>query len=195
LALGISSKVTVETVKQAAQKKLPSYDKNGEEHYNVISAFIKSMRAGETDAALYYLARMVQAGEDPKFIARRMVIFASEDIGLAAPAALNLALSAFQAIERVGMPEGGIILSHVVTVLCKSTKNRQTCDAWSRAQKLASDTPNLPVPIHLRNAPTKLMKNLGYGKTKSGVSQKWEAGYNIGENYLPDDIKDQKIFK
>ena len=195
LALGISSKVTVETVKQAAQKKLPAYDKNGEEHYNIISAFIKSMRAGEVDAALYYLARMVQAGEDPKFIARRMVIFASEDIGLAAPAALNLALSAFQSIERVGMPESGIILSHVVTVLAKSSKNRQTYDAWERAKRLAADTPNLPVPIHLRNAPTKLMKNLGYGKTKSGKSQKWEAGFNIGDSYLPDEIKNKKIFK
>jgi putative ATPase len=193
--VGARQKVTPKVVEQAAGKRVPGYDKAGEEHYNVISAFIKSMRAGEVDAALYYLARMVQAGEDPKFIARRMVIFASEDIGLAAPAALNLALSAFQAIERVGMPEGGIILSHVVVVLAKSQKNRQTYDGWARAQRLAGETMNAPVPIHLRNAPTRLMKDLGYGKTGSGKSQEWTAGFNIGESYLPEDVRGERIFR
>ncbi|MCL2869719.1 replication-associated recombination protein A [Candidatus Saccharibacteria bacterium] len=190
LALNLADKITPEVVKQAAQKVLPSYDKKGDMHYNVISAFIKSMRAGEVDAALYYLARMMQAGEDPKFIARRMVIFASEDIGLAGNGALGLALDAFQAIERIGMPESSLILAHVVTALTKAKKSRQTTDALYRAQKLAGAYPNLPVPIHLRNAPTKLMKDLGYGQ-----GQKWEAGFKLDKNYLPNDIKDEKIFE
>lgn len=189
LALSLAKKVTVEIVKQAAGKKVPGYDKKGDAHYDNISAFIKSMRGSDVDAALYYLARMVEAGEDPKFIARRMVIFASEDIGLAGNGALGLALDAFMAIERVGMPEGGIILSHVVVALAKAKKSRETCDAWSRAKDLAHKSMGLPVPIWLRNAPTKLMKELEFGK-----GQKWEAGFHMEKNYLPDDIKDQKIF-
>lgn len=190
LALSLADKVDIEVVKQAAQKAIPGYDKKGEQHYNVISAFIKSMRGSDVDAALYYLARMVQAGEDPKFIARRMVIFASEDIGLAGNGALGLALDAFQAVERVGMPESGIILSHVVVALAKAKKSRQSYDAWARAQALAAETPNLPTPIWLRNAPTKLMEDLGYGK-----GQKWEAGFHLDKNYLPDAIKDEEIFE
>ncbi|GHU09715.1 ATPase AAA [Alphaproteobacteria bacterium] len=190
LALSLADKVTVEIAKQAAQKSIPGYDKKGENHYNVISAFIKSLRGSDVDAALYYLARMVQAGEDPKFIARRMVIFASEDIGLAGNGALGLALDAFMAVERVGMPESGIILSHVVCALAKAKKSRQSYDAWARAQSLAAKSPNLPTPIWLRNAPTKLMKDLGYGK-----GQKWEAGFHLDKNYLPDAIKDEKIFE
>lgn len=189
LSLNLDDKVSPETVKRAAQKIVPGYDKKGDNHYNVISAFIKSMRAGEEDAAIYYLARMVEAGEDPKFIARRMIIFASEDIGLSGNGALGLALNAFMAVERVGMPESGLILAHVVTALTKSKKSRETTDAWYKALELAKKSPNLPTPIHLRNAPTKLMKDLGYGK-----GQKWESGFNIGKNYLPDSIKDQKIF-
>ncbi|MDR0397568.1 MAG: replication-associated recombination protein A [Candidatus Nomurabacteria bacterium] len=189
LALGLASKVDVEIVKQAAQKAVPGYDKKGENHYNIISAFIKSMRGSDVDAALYYLARMVQAGEDPKFIARRMVIFASEDIGLAGNGALGLALNAFMAVERIGMPESGIILSHVVVALAKAKKSRQSYDAWAKAQTLAARTPNLPTPIWLRNAPTKLMKDLGYGK-----GQKWEAGFHLDKNYLPDAIKDERLF-
>jgi putative ATPase len=122
LALGMSEKVTPEIVKTAAQKRLPGYDKKGDMHYNVISAFIKSMRGGDVDATLYYLARMIDAGEDPKFIARRMIIFASEDIGLAGNGTLSLALSAFQAVERIGMPESGLILAHVATALARSEK-------------------------------------------------------------------------
>jgi len=177
LSLSLAEKVTIETVKTAAQKIVPGYDKKGDMHYDVISAFIKSMRGSGIDAALYYLARMIQAGEDPKFIARRMVIFASEDIGLAGNHALTLALSAFQSIERVGMPEGDIILSHVVVALCKSPKCRRTYDAWARAKSLADQTPNHPVPIWLKNAPTTLMKDLGYGKTPEGKSQEWTADY------------------
>ncbi len=189
LALSLSNKVGIEEVKEAAGRKVPGYDKKGDMHYDTISAFIKSMRGGDADAALYYLARMVQAGEDPKFIARRMVIFASEDIGLAGNGALGLALNAFMAVERIGMPESGIILSHVVTALAKAKKSRQTTDAWYAAQDLARKFPNLPVPIWLRNAPTKLMKDLGFGK-----GQKWEAGFKLDKNYLPDEIKDIKIF-
>ena len=190
LALSLADKVDVEVVKQAAGRKVPGYDKKGDNHYDNISAFIKSMRGRDVDAALYYLARMVEAGEDPKFIARRMVIFASEDIGLAGNGALNLAVSCFEAVERIGMPESGLILAHVTTVLTKTQKSRQTTDAWYAAQDLARKSMGLPVPIWLRNAPTKLMKEMGFGK-----GQKWEAGFHLDKNYLPDEIKDQKIFK
>ena len=189
LALSLSSKVDENIVKEAAGRKVPGYDKTGDHHYDNISAFIKSMRGSDVDATLYYLARMVEAGEDPKFIARRMVIFASEDIGLAGNGALNLAVSAFEAVERVGMPEGGIILSHVAVVLAKCKKNRDAYDGWVQAKALAHNSMGLPVPTHLRNAPTKLMKDLGFGK-----GQKWEAGFHLDKSYLPDEIKDQKLF-
>lgn len=189
LALSMKEKVTPEIVKVAAQKRVPGYDKKGDMHYNVISAFIKSMRGSNVDATLYYLARMIDAGEDPKFIARRMVIFASEDIGLAGNGALGLALSAFQAVERIGMPESSYILFHVATALAKSEKSRQTTDAMNRAQSLAKKYPDSPVPLHLRNAPTKLMKDIGYGK-----DYKWEADFKPGQGFLPDDLKDEKIF-
>ena len=153
-------------------------------------AFQKSIRGSDVDAALYYLARMVEAGEDPKFIARRMVIFASEDIGLAGNGALSLATACFQAVERVGMPESGLILAHTTIALAKSKKNRDSADAWYAAQDLARKTMGLPVPTWLRNAPTKLMKELGFGK-----GQKWESGFHLDKNYLPDEIKGQTIFK
>ena len=189
LALSLAKKVTVETVKTAAQRRVPGYDKTGDMHYNVISAFIKSMRGSDVDATLYYLARMIDAGEDPKFIARRMVIFASEDIGLAGNGALGLALNAFQAVERVGMPESSYILFHVATALAKSEKSRQTTNAMNRAQQLAKQYPDAPVPLHLRNAPTKLMKDLGYAK-----DYKWEADFKHNKGFLPDELKDEKIF-
>lgn len=189
LALSMDEKVTPDIVKVAAQKRVPSYDKKGEMHYNVISAFIKSMRGSDVDATLYYLARMIDAGEDPKFIARRMIIFASEDIGLAGNGALGLALNAFQAVERIGMPEGNYILFHVATALAKAEKSRKTADAMNRAKNLARDYPDAPVPLHLRNAPTKLMKDLGYNK-----DYKWEADFKHSAGFLPDEIKDQKIF-
>jgi putative ATPase len=191
LAMSLAKgKIDVETVKIAAGKKVPGYDKKGDAHYDNISAFIKSMRGSDTDAALYYLARMVEAGEDPKFIARRMVIFASEDIGLAGNGALSLATACFQAVERVGMPESGLILAHTCIALSKSKKNRDSADAWYAAQDLARKSMGLPVPTWLRNAPTKLMKELGFGK-----GQKWESGFHLDKNYLPDEIKDEKIFK
>ena len=189
LSLNLSKKVDVKTVKTAAQKRVPGYDKKGDMHYNVISAFIKSMRGSNVDATLYYLARMIDAGEDPKFIARRMVIFASEDIGLAGNGALGLALNAFQAVERVGMPESSYILFHVATALAKSEKSRQTTSAMYKAQELAKRYPDAQVPLHLRNAPTKLMKDLGYAK-----DYKWEADFKHNKGFLPDELKDEKIF-
>ena len=190
LALNISpEKVTIETVKEAAGRKVPGYDKKGDEHYNNISAFIKSMRGGDDSATLYYMARMLNAGEDPKFIARRMVIFASEDIGLAGNGALGLALDAFMAIERVGMPKGGIILSHVATALARAKKSRESYNAWAKAKEMADKTMSLPVPLHLRNASTKLMADLGYGK-----DYKWEAGFKAEKGFLPDDIANVNFF-
>ena len=190
LALSLADKVDEKVVEEAAGRKMPGYDKKGDNHYDTISAFIKSMRGSDVDAALYYLARMVEAGEDPKFIARRMVIFASEDIGLAGNGALSLATACFQAVERVGMPESGLMLAHTCVALTKSKKSRQTTDAWYKALEVARKTRGEPVPIWLRNAPTKLMKDLGYGK-----GQKWEAGFHLDKNYLPDSIKDIKIWK
>lgn len=189
LALSLAEKVDDKIVLEAAGHKMPGYDKKGDKHYDTISAFIKSMRGSDVDATLYYLARMVQAGEDPKFIARRMVIFASEDIGLVGNGALSLATACFQAVERVGMPESGLMLAHTAVALAKSKKSRATTDAWYKALDLARKSPNEPVPIWLRNAPTKLMKDLGYGK-----GQKWEAGFHLDKNYLPDSIKNEKIW-
>ena len=190
LALSLSEKVDEEVVLEAAGRKMPGYDKKGDKHYDTISAFIKSMRGSDVDAALYYLARMVEAGEDPKFIARRMVIFASEDIGLAGNGALSLATACFQAVERVGMPESGLMLAHTCVALTLSKKSRETSDAWYKALELARKTRGEPVPVWLRNAPTKLMKDLGYGK-----GQKWEAGFHLDKNYLPDSIKQVRIWR
>ncbi|HSX43788.1 MAG TPA: replication-associated recombination protein A [Candidatus Saccharimonadales bacterium] len=181
--------ITPEVVETAAQKRVPGYDKAGESHYNIISAFIKSLRGSQPTAALYYMARMLQAGEDPKFVARRMVIFASEDIGLAAPAALNLAVSTFQAVERIGMPECQYALFHCASVLAKTPKSREVADAMSAALATAHEYPDLPVPIHLRNAPTKLMKDLGYGK-----GYKWQADFKHEAGFLPDELKDLDLF-
>lgn len=189
LALSMGEKVTPEIVKVASQKRMPGYDKKGDMHYNIISAFIKSMRGSDVDATLYYLARMIDAGEDPKFIARRMIIFASEDIGLAGNGALGLALNAFQAVERIGMPESSYVLFHVATALAKSKKSRQTTDAMHRATELAKQYSNAPVPTQLRNAPTKLMKDIGYGK-----DYKWEAGFKHDKGFLPEEIKGKAIF-
>jgi putative ATPase len=188
LSLGLAEKVTPDTVKTAAQKRVPGYDKKGENHYNIISAFIKSMRGSDATATLYYLARMLQAGEDPKFIARRMVIFASEDIGLAGNGALNLAVSTFLAVERIGMPEAQYNLFHCAAALAKAEKSRQVADAMMQALGLARDYPDLPVPLHLRNAPTKLMKDLGYMK-----DYEWQAGFKHEKGFMPDELSDTKL--
>lgn len=181
--------VTTEVVETAAQTKVPGYDKKGETHYNVISAFIKSMRGSDANAALYYLARMLQAGEDPKFVARRMVIFASEDIGMAAPAAVNIAVSTFLAVERIGMPEAQYNLFHCATVLAKAPKSRSVSEAMYAAKSAAQEYPDLPVPIHLRNAPTKLMKDLGYGK-----NYQWEADFKHPKGFLPSELSNLNLF-
>lgn len=184
LSLTLGEKVTPEIVKVAAQKKVPGYDKKGDMHYDVISAFIKSMRGSDVTATLYYLSRMIDAGEDPKFIARRMVIFASEDIGLAGNGALALAVATFQAIERIGMPEGSYSLYHCATALARSAKSREIPDLMQDAKGLATQYPDSQVPLHLRNAPTKLMKDLGYNK-----DYKWEADFKHKKGFLPEDIR------
>ncbi|MEO7617590.1 MAG: replication-associated recombination protein A [Candidatus Saccharibacteria bacterium] len=184
------SEISLEHIKQAMQKTSLKYDKTGEYHYNVISAFIKSMRGSDVDAALFYLGRMLESGEDVKFIARRMVIFASEDIGLADNSMLTLATNTFMAIERIGMPEGRIILGHCVVALTKAPKDRSAYDAIGSAIQAVKDHPGAEVPLHLRNAPTKLMKELEYGK-----GTKWEAGFEHPKGFLPDELKGQKFYK
>ena len=156
-------KITLDTLKETLQSKFLRYDKKGEEHYNVISAFIKSMRASKPDAAMYYLARMIESGEDPKFIARRMVIFASEDVGLAQPTALVVANAVFRAVETIGLPECVLNLAHGVAYLANAPKDRSACEAIGMAIEDAKKFGNLSVPMQIRNAPTKLMKDLGYG--------------------------------
>ena len=176
--------ITVHTLKETLQSKFLRYDKKGEEHYNVISAFIKSMRASQPDAALYYLARMLEAGEDPKFIARRMVIFASEDVGLADPMALVLANAVFRAVETIGYPECGLNLAHGVAYLANAPKSRAANDAIEMALQDASKHGNLPVPMQIRNAPTKLMKDLGYGKKTEDQSEDLMPEKLSGRNYF-----------
>ena len=179
-------KITVETLKEAVQSKHLRYDKAGEEHYNTISAFIKSMRAGQPDSALYYLARMVDAGEDPLFIARRMVVFASEDVGLAQPTALVVANAVFRACEVIGYPECAINLAHGVAYLAQAKKDRSAYDALLSATSDVKEYGNLPIPLAVRNAPTKLMKDIGYGR-----------GYEMynTESYLPEEIKNKKYLE
>ena len=178
--------VTLETLQESVQSMHLRYDKKGEEHFNTVSAFIKSMRASQPDAALYYLARMVAAGEDPLFIARRMVIFASEDIGLAQPTALVVANAVFRACETVGYPECAINLSHGAAYLAQSKKSRASYDAYGEATLDVKKFGNLPIPLNIRNAPTKLMKELGYHK-----------GYEMygKESYLPEKLKKKKYLK
>lgn len=180
--------IDLDTLKQAAQKEFLLYDKKGEEHFNTISAFIKSMRASDPDAALYYLARMVQAGEDPLFIARRMVIFVSEDIGMALPTALVVANAVFRACETIGYPECAINLAHGVVYLAKAPKNRSAYNGLRAAQADVDSYRNLPIPMEIRNAPTKLMKELGYGKGYEKYPEK-------GKSLLPEKLKGKKYFQ
>ena len=177
--------ITLETLKETLQSKFLRYDKKGEEHYNVISAFIKSMRASRPDAAMYYLARMIEGGEDPKFIARRMVIFASEDIGLAQPTALVVANAVFQAVTMIGMPECTLNLAHGVAYLANAAKDRSATNAIGAAMDDAKKFGNLPVPMKIRNAPTKLMKDLGYGK---------DEGNDPDGDLLPEKLRGRKYF-
>jgi putative ATPase len=179
-------KITLESLREAIQSRHLRYDKKGEEHYNTISAFIKSMRAGQPDAAIYYLARMVDAGEDPKFIARRMVIFASEDVGLAAPTALVVANAVFEAVRSIGYPEATINLAHGVAYLATCKKDRRAYDAVFEALDDVKKYGNLPIPLKIRNAPTKLMKDLKYGKG-------YEA-YDT-ESYLPEKLRKRRYLR
>jgi len=177
----------IESLKNALQNSYLRFDKKGEEHYNTISAFIKSMRASDPDAALYYLSRMVEAGEDPKFIARRLVIFASEDIGIANSNALLLANQVFRAVEIIGYPECAINLAHGVVYLAKSKKDRSSYDGLRAAQEDVKTLGNLPIPMNLRNAPTKLMKDLGYGE---GYEK-----YPKNQSLLPEKLLGKKYIK
>lgn len=184
--------ITNENVTRHLQENPAQYDKNGEIHYDIISAFIKSIRGSDPDAAVYWLARMVEGGEDPKFIARRLIISASEDIGLANPNALLLATNAFEAINMVGWPESRIILSEVTIYLATSPKSNSAYMAINNAQEIVQKTGNLPVPLHLRNAPTKLMKQLNYGKEYK-YAHDFKDNFVI-QDYLPEQIKNTKLF-
>ena len=184
--------VTDEKVVQRLQQNPLAYDKNGEMHYDIISAFIKSIRGSDPDGALYWLARMVEGGEDPAFIARRLVISASEDIGLANPNALLLANAAFDAVMKIGWPEGRIPLAEATVYLATSPKSNSAYEGINKALEIVRSTGNLPVPLHLRNAPTKLMKQLGYGK-----DYKYAHAYTgnfVNQQFLPDEMKDVRIW-
>jgi len=183
--------LTKEIYFEAFQRTQPKYDKGGEEHYNVISAFIKSIRGSDPDAAVYWLAKMVDSGEDPKFIARRMIILASEDIGNADPYAITLATSCFTAIDYIGMPEGRIVLSQTATYLACCLKSNAAIMAIDSALEEVRNNPREEVPIHLRNAPTTFMKNIGYGKDYK-YSHSYENNFTEQE-YMPKKLKD-KIF-
>ena len=184
--------ITKALVEEAFQRKYAKYDKGGEEHYNIISAFIKSMRGGDPDAAVYWLARMLEGGEDPKFIARRMVILASEDVGNADPQALVLATSCFTAVDYVGMPEAQIILSQTASYLASCPKSNAAVRAIGTAMHDVRTLPNDPVPLHLRNAPTKLMEELGYGADYK-YSHNYEGNF-VDQQYLPDNLKDKVYY-
>lgn len=189
----LQSEITLEDIKEVFQTRSAGlYDKKSDEHYNIISAFIKSMRGSDVDASLYYLARMLESGEDPKFIARRMIIFASEDVGLADRVALMLANDAFQAVEKIGMPEAQLNLAHVAIYLASAKKSRAVPNALMKAKEAVYAFPNEPVPLHLRNAPTRLMKNLGYAKDYTWSEER--VGPKEGLSFLPEKLRDKKFF-
>ena len=184
-------KITSELIKNIINKPNLLYDKTGEEHYNLISALHKSMRGGQADAAIYYLARMIEAGEDPLYIARRLIRFASEDIGLANNSALMLANAVYEACHKTGLPECGVNLAQGVIYLAKSPKSIAAYTAYEAAKREAETSGNLPVPLHLRNAPTKLMKDLGYAKDYKYTPLQDDSN----QEYLPEKLKGRKFFK
>ncbi len=184
--------ITNENITHQLQQNPAQYDKNGEIHYDVVSAFIKSIRGSDPHAAVYWLARMVEGGEDPKFIARRLIISASEDVGLANPNALLLATAAFEAISMVGWPEARIILSEATIYLATSPKSNSAYMAINQAQELVKRTGNLPVPLHLRNAPTKLMKELDYGKAYK-YPHSFDGNF-VKQDYMPEQVKNEQLF-
>lgn len=187
-------KITLKIVEDAVQKKSLLYDKKGEEHYNVISAFIKSMRGSDPDAAVYYLARMLDAGEDPLFIARRMVIFASEDVSNADPHAVQIAISCMQSYDFVGMPEGWIPLAQCATYLASAPKSNASYMSYKRALADVHECGALPTPKHLRNAPTKLMKDLGYGDNYK-YAHDYEGNFVQDETYLPEKLSGKRYYE
>lgn len=184
--------ITNDVVTEILQQNIATYDKNGEQHYDIISAFIKSVRGSDPNAAVYWLARMIEGGEDPKFIARRLLILAAEDIGLANPNALLLANNCFDAVNKIGWPESRIILSEATIYLATSPKSNSAYQAINDAQSLVRKTGDLPVPLHIRNAPTKLMKDIGYGK-----DYKYAHSYKnnfVQDNFMPENLKDNIIY-
>lgn len=184
--------VTDDMVKRVAQQSLAMYDKDGEQHYDIISAFIKSIRGSDPNAAVYWLARMIAGGEDPLFIARRLLILASEDIGLANPTALIMANNTFQAVQHIGWPESRILLSQCAIYLASSPKGNAAYRAINEAQQVVKDTGDLPVPLHLRNAPTKLMKELGYGEGYLYAHD--YPGNFVVQDFMPDQLQNQSFF-
>ncbi len=184
--------LTDEKVLAHAQQKIALYDKAGEQHYDIISAFIKSIRGSDPNAAVYWLARMIEGGEDPLFIARRLVILASEDIGNANPNGLLLANNCFAAVNVIGMPESRIVLAQCVTYLAASVKSNASYQAINKAQELVRQTGNLPVPLHIRNAPTKLMKDIGYG-AEYQYSHNYEGNFSAQE-YFPESLSGTKLY-
>lgn len=191
-AASVSNKIDIELIKEATQKASLLYDKDGEEHYNIISALHKSMRGSDADAALYWLARMVESGEDPLFIARRLVRFASEDIGLANSRALEQAVAAYQACHFIGYPECNVILAQAVVYMSKCKKSNELYIAYGKVADDVRKYGNLPVPLHLRNAVSKLMDEVGYGK---GYKYSPNYGYKENQEYLPDKLKGKKYLK
>ena len=191
-ASGLDPDVSADIIKQAFQKSHLLYDKDGEEHYNIISALHKSLRGSNADAALYWLARMLEAGEDPLYVARRLVRFASEDVGLANSRALEQAVAAYQACHFIGLPEGNVILAQAVVYLAKCAKSNELYTAYNQAATDVREFGNLPVPLHIRNAPTRLMKNLGYGKD---YKYSPDHDYKEKQEYLPEKLKSRKYLK
>jgi putative ATPase len=180
-------------VEEALQKKTLLYDKSGEEHYNVVSAFIKSMRGSDPDAAVYWMTRMLEAGEDPMFVLRRMVIFASEDVGNADPRALTVAVAAMEAVRFVGLPEGTLPMTQAVTYLATAPKSNTVLTTYASARKAVVDGGAQPVPLHLRNAPTPLMKHMGYG---AGYQYPHDfSGHYVAANYLPEALRGQRFYR
>lgn len=191
-AASVSNKIDVELIKEATQKAALLYDKDGEEHYNIISALHKSMRGSDANAALYWLSRMVESGEDPLFIARRLVRFASEDIGLANSRALEQAVATYQACHFIGYPECNVILAQAVVYMSKCKKSNELYLAYGKVADDVKKYGNLPVPLHLRNAVTKLMDEVGYGK---GYKYSPKYGYQEDQEYMPDKLKGKKYLK
>lgn len=193
IAADLNHHITIEVLRSVLQKKILRYDKSGDQHYDLISAFIKSMRGSDVDAAIYYLARMYESGEDPRFLARRMVIFAAEDIGLADPRALPLAVAAAEAFDRVGLAEGWIPLSEAAAYLALAPKSNSSYMAYKKAKELVEEFGDLPVPLHLRNAASGLMKDLGYGQGYEYAHSK--DGAKVSHRHLPEEISEKIYLK